>query len=135
MKGLIEILQKDKNKKLILELTPLEDKAIHTPTQEIYNELMRVYEVGRWKWRDSKDFPTKHNFWKEFKEETYVSAGFNLGGNCYFSYGYLALGLNLNYKIISLEKFYKIQKITPDIIKEINEYFEKKEKKKFKLRC
>ena len=112
-------LKRDENGRPIIKLTPLEETAVNTPTQESYNTLMQVYECGGWKWVNG-DLPTSGNlFWKSNKEKTCVR------GENEFAYG-----TKDNYKesweILPTQEFYNKQNITDDMIKEINEYFESK---------
>ena len=123
--NLENILKKGSDGKPILELTPLEKTAVHTPTQEIYNELMRVYEIGNWKWFDEK-LPTKFTYWNEYKRKTCIDAGVTHYSKLESQFGYSdkKFCLKNNFKVLSTQNFYEIQKITPKMIKEINEYFE-----------
>lgn len=113
------ILKKDKKGKPILNLIPSEKTAVHIPTQENYNELMRIYECGGWRWHIG------FNFWEVHKKETCVSAGISYNNpKGEFEYWGKRFYLRENWKIISPQEFYEKQKITPKMLNEINKYFE-----------
>ncbi len=116
MSILTKILKYFREEKPILKLTPLEKTAVHSQTQEECDELMRVYEIGGWKWADG-GLPTKNSSWIE---EICFDAKEN------FTYSDKDFYLKSNYKVISTQEFYNIQKITPERIKEMNKYFEKR---------
>ncbi len=117
-KNLEEIFWKDKNGKLILNLTSLEKTAVKVPAQNDYWTLMRIYECGGWKGKYG-ELSAKNNLWTTYKEETCIGSE----NDCQFARAeYYA---KIRWNVISLEEFYKIQKITPEMIKEINNYFEK----------
>jgi len=56
-------------------LEPLEEIAIHTPTQKEYDTLMKVFEAGGWKWF-SGELPTDSLklLWKEYRDKCCVEA-------------------------------------------------------------
>lgn len=134
-------LKKDSNGKPSLDLIPLEKIVVHTPTQEIYNQLMRVYEIGHWISNGLRP-ATKVDLWKLYKSRTCVDAGINIfvsiheggrilqpkfgiwEGKFKFYQRKDPMMERKKLKTISTEEFYQIQKITPEIIKEINKYFE-----------
>jgi len=81
---------------------------------------MRVYEIGGWKWTGD-DLPTNEfgsPIWKGYKAKTCVDAEDEFG-YCDKKYFF-----KRKWKIISAQEFYKIQNITPEQIKEINDYFD-----------
>lgn len=49
----------------------MKNTAIHTTTQEEYDEAMRVFEEKHWRWVGG-DYPTRGNPWYEYKEETCI---------------------------------------------------------------
>ncbi len=122
---------KDKLTKLAgiprLELTPLKKTAVHIQTQEECDELMRVYEMGSWRGRSGR-LPTEFNYFKKCSKETCVTAGtdytFEQKGK--FGYGNKDFYLGKNWDVISRQEFYNIQKITSEMIKEINKHFEER---------
>lgn len=104
-----------------LDLIPLKKTAVNTRTPDNYDELMRVYELGNWRWY-SGDLPTEsYSYWR-YKEQTGILAQNEFVFN---SRNFLLMA---RHKVISLPEFYEIQKITPSMLKEINEYFENKAK-------
>ena len=133
--GLTQILQRGENGKPILDLTPLEKTTVHTPTQESYIELLRVYECGDWKWHESSspaqlnlsiNFPK--SFWESYKEETCVDAGvdFRKGGVILNGvFGYRKFDQSDGWKAISTQQFYETQNITTEMLQEINEWLGK----------
>ena len=123
--NLENILKKGSDGKPILELTPLGKTAVHTKTQEEYNELMKVYELGNWR-KKNGNLPTMCDIWFLRKEKSCITAG-NIVSFKNIDYDSCSKNyyLHRGYKIISKQKFYKIQKITPEILKEINTYFGK----------
>lgn len=109
-------------------LKPLKNLTVNTKTKESCNELMRVYELGGWKW-DSLSIPTRGvAVWGIHKEKTCIDAGFS---HLYIEEGLFGFSSRTFYleeywKIISPQKFYRVQGINSQMLKEINEYFEKK---------
>jgi len=120
-----KILEYDKNGKPKLNLTLLEKTAVHTPTPEDYDTLLQVYECGGWRWA-GKTFPTSYLNWK-YEDKTCIDVGVSYLAKRKGEFGFA--GINFynkeKCKIISLQEFYNIQKITPQMIKEINDWFEK----------
>ncbi len=122
---------KDKLTKLAmipsLELIPLKKTAVHTLTQEESDELMRIYEIGGWR-GCSGNLPTEFNYFNKHNKETCFTAGmdyrFEQKGK--FGYGNKDFYLEKNWNVISRQEFYDLQKITSEMIKEINEYFKKR---------
>jgi hypothetical protein len=115
-------LEKDLEGKPKITLKPLEKTVVHTPTQEEGNALMQVYECGGWKWIHG-DLPTKYNnnYWESmYKEETCIDTKNR------FVYGSKELYQRAGRNVISIQEFYDKQKITPDILREIKNYFETK---------
>lgn len=112
-------LEKDSEGKPRIILSPLEKIVVNTSTQEKYNILMQVYECGGWRWWD-KDLPTWRNKWDDEKEKTciQVESGFGYSSKKYYRRN--------RYKVISTKKFYNMQNVTPDMLREINSYFETK---------
>ena len=124
--GLTQLLQRNSDGKPIVKLTPLEKTAVNTPTQEVYNELMRTYELGGWKWRGGGDLPTQYDGWNDYKKDTCVDAGYydeksNKEG---FKFAKRKWYQSENWKIISPQDFYDIQNITPEMLQEINIWFD-----------
>ncbi|MDO8516872.1 MAG: hypothetical protein Q7S33_01995 [Nanoarchaeota archaeon] len=122
-------LERQSDRKPILNLTHLVKTAVNTPTQEDYNILMRVYECGGWKWNGGERVPTKEiNRWNMYSSNNCVCAGitFNTANLGHFGYSSKSFYVSNNWKVISPQDFYQIQKITPEILNEVNEYFEKK---------
>jgi len=114
-------LEKDLEGKPRITLKPLKKTFVHTPTQKDYLNLMRIYECGEWRWIDG-DLPTKSNLiWNAYEEETCIRAGSRFG---YADKKYCEKVER--YKVISTKKFYDKQKITSDMLGEINSYFETK---------
>lgn len=60
-----EKLRLEKNPEL--NLTILKNTIVNVPTQERYDTLMQVYELGGWKWA-SKRAPTDYNNWMAYKK-------------------------------------------------------------------
>jgi len=114
--GVIHILERDEDGKPILELTPIEGTAIHTPTRGGYNELMMVYECGGWKWGKG-DMPTVSDNWKVYSEETCIRM------DKFLYHGSWGLYQGTGYNIISADEFYERQKVTPEMREEINKWF------------
>ncbi|MDO8516870.1 MAG: hypothetical protein Q7S33_01985 [Nanoarchaeota archaeon] len=120
-------LEKTADGRPILHLTPLADVAVNTTTQEDYWILLRVYECGSWGWVGGESF-TGVNYWIRYGSNTSIDAGVSynkriIGKACVSPKEFL---ISHDWKIILPQEFYKIQKITPEILNEVNEYFEKK---------
>ena len=124
---LVQLLERDENGKPKLALTPLEKTAVHTPTQEDYDILMRTYELGGWEWRGGESL-TQDNFWIDHKEKTCIAAGVYYPSGVYdegkFGYDGRELYLGEGWNVISTQQFYETQKITPERLREINEWFD-----------
>lgn len=123
MSNLTQILQRDEKGKPILKLTPLEKTAVHTPTKKSYDELMEVYECGGGIWR-SGNLPTESDCFRGERKETCVDAGVDyqnegIYNNGKFGYSSRKFYQGKNWKIISPQKFYEIQKITPEMLNEM----------------
>lgn len=121
----MESLERDSKGKPKITLNPLEKTAVHTPTQKEYKTLIQVYECGGWIW-GLKDLPTQHNYWRKYKEKTCISAQHKFG------FGTAGVGFKEE-DILSTQKFYDIQNITQEKIKEINKWFKKHRKLRFFL--
>jgi hypothetical protein len=109
-------LQRSKIGKPKLKLKHLEKTAVHTPTPEGYDLLMQVYECGGLNGNGIE--PTKFGNWIVHKEKTclHISNVFFRANEEYYQ--------EEGYNIISPQKFYNQQNITPEMIKEINAWFE-----------
>ena len=128
-KNLTQILQRDSEGKPKLDLTPIEKTTVYTPTQGDYWDLMRVYELGGWRWRGGK-LPTEINSWNNFKEKTYIDAGVDYPSGVYndgeFGFANREFYLEKGLGIISSQEFYDKQRITSEMLQEINEWFDRK---------
>ena len=108
-------LEKDLEKPTV-SLNELKETAVNTPTQEDYLELMRVYECGGWNWA-SGGLPQGINYWRINKEKTCI--------NAQNKFGFGTAGINFKEKkVISTQQFYDKQNVTPEMLEEINNYFE-----------
>lgn len=119
--NLTNILEKDKNKKPILNLKEIKNTAVNISTQEQYDELMRVYECGGWKWMDTPDRPTLiKTAWEYRKEQTCVRA------ESQFRMHKKEWYINLRWNIITPQEFYDAQEspITQEMLDEINIWFD-----------
>jgi hypothetical protein len=114
--------------KPVLTLTPLEKIAVHTPTQEEYDTLMRVYECGGWKWIDGR-LPTKQdkNYLSLSEKDACIPAGidWHSGKAKLFNWGRIGSYLREGYKILSTREFYQQENVTDADINRVNEWFEK----------
>lgn len=127
-KNLVELIPFILEKNMpLMELTPLEETWVNTPTREYYNELMRIYEIGGWK-GGYGHLPTIKlkgiDFMKEYKEKTCIEAK-DRPHYCNIDYA-----INKNYRVISKQEFYEIQKITPEMLKEINSFYKNRARRK-----
>lgn len=127
---LTQILERDENGKSKLNLTPIKKTAVHTPTLEDYNTLMQVCECGGWKWYNER-LSTAWDIRDQWKEETCVFTeaiyenGVGICSKGIIYYCDRELFQEENWDVISTSKFYEIQKVTPEMIKELNEWFNK----------
>ena len=110
------------NEKPKLNLASLERTSVELETQKEYDELMQVYEAGKWKW-SSRDFPTHYNYWKN-KEKIYVDAGISHFNDLKGFFGYHYEEAH-NCNTISIEKFYEMQGIIKEDLFELNKWFDK----------
>jgi len=86
---------------------------------------MRVYECGSWKWRKGQ-LPTNYNAFNDSTKETCIEAGVDYYFGQFGQFGYASKEgyIKNNWKVISPEEFYKIEKVFPEKRKEINEDFD-----------
>ncbi len=114
---LTQILRRDENGKPKLDLIPIKETAVNTPTQKDYLNLMRVYECGGWIW-SGENLPTESYNWKTHTEETCIESLEK------FRYGTIEYNQKQGSDIISPREFYDIQNINPEMINEINVWFD-----------
>ena len=111
-------LERDLEGKPKITINPLKKTVVHVPTIEKYKTLMQVYDCGGWRW--SGLGPATLYNWDMNKEETCVDVKNG------FAYGSKAYSQREGEEIISIEEFHNMQKITPDMLREIKNYFETK---------
>jgi hypothetical protein len=116
--NLKKILQYDTNGKPVLKLISLEKTVIHTPTQKDYDTLMQIYETGNWWNCLLNEVSTDNNFLSDTKKDTCIKAEQSYSYDSKEYYEKIGLG------IISTKQFYNIQKITPKMIQELNEWYD-----------
>ena len=102
-----------------INLIPLENIAINIKTQKDWNALMIGYQAGNWKWMYSNP-PTSINCWPEYKEKTCIDGKFMFV--CVPDEEFYA---KRGCDIISVDKFFEMQKITNKKLNEIKAWFEK----------
>ncbi len=126
--NLTQILERNKHGKPKFDLIPIERTAVNISTQEDYWDLMRIYECGGWKW-GSGEFPTRRNNWesakKELRKEICIEAGVHYNDGRVYNEGQFGMAdkrfyQEKNWNIISIQKFYEIQKISPEMMKEVD---------------
>jgi hypothetical protein len=111
-----------------IKLNPLEKTAVNVPTPESYVQLMRVFESGDWKWRGGNK-PTAYGNYGFYSEDFCIGMGIDEDDKDEIGHAPEYYWLKQNVKVISSEKFYEQQKdVTPEKLKEINAYFDWKEK-------
>ena len=129
-----KILDTNDNGKPILKLIPIYKVAIHTETYEEYSELMRIYECGEWKWTNG-NLPTKWCAFEEGDKDLCIEAGFaypnsfvknpirrfGAGFRCFYDE-------EKDWEVKSVQEFYGQEKITPEMRKEINNWFDERDK-------
>ena len=110
-------MKSNERKNLTLKLKSLEKTVVNTKTKSEYLKLMRVYETGEWNFKLGGEIPTKTNYWEKFKAQTCISVEnkFGFATREYYE--------SSGEKIISLNEFYKKQRITPQKVKVIDRYF------------
>jgi len=125
--SLTGILERDSNGKPKLNLTPMEETVVNTPTQEDYNQLVMVYECGGWEWYGG-GLPTKYSNWDTLKEETCIDAGSDYPSSDEGKFGRAEKEWfeERGCKILTPQDFYDTQDppITREMLSEINEWFE-----------
>ena len=100
-----------------IKLKHLGEIAVETPTQEIFDRIMRVCECGNWFWF-TKRLPTEVlSNWNHFKENTYVVVQNPL------MYGSKFGSQEKNYTRINENAFYEKQNIDKEQRKNIEKYF------------
>jgi len=104
----------------------MKDTAINSRTQKEYDTLMQILESAEYCWNfDSKIMPTKYNnVWKFNREQTSINISAITKTNkktC--GYSDIEYYKKNGYRIISNQTLYDIQKITPEIIKKLNKWY------------
>jgi hypothetical protein len=122
-------LKYDENEKPKLKLVPMKKTAVQTRTREDFDNLVQVYESGGWKWDFMNALPTTVNIWSyDMEEKTCLDAGISWSDGTIerFDYDSPEVYIGKNHKVITPQEFYNAQnpKITPEIIKEINSWFD-----------
>lgn len=114
------IIPRDANGRPIVKLEEIEKIVVRTPTEQDYNILMRVYDCAGWKWSHGHSplvwTPPKEDF-KFDKIYFDIKNPFRYGTR-YFS----------SYAVFMPEQFYKEEKISREVLIEINKYFEQRKK-------
>ena len=118
-------------RKPIIQLNSLEKTVVHTLAQEEYDTLMQIYECGGWKWRGGV-VPTNLDKWSEvkrcspdYRELCIMACPMDPKETKTFGFSHKKHFSESNYKIVSVQEFYGIQKITHEKIEEISNYFKK----------
>ncbi|MFZ5955779.1 MAG: hypothetical protein ACOYT4_05115 [Nanoarchaeota archaeon] len=94
--------------------------VIDIQNEEEFNTLMRIYEFAGWTWA-SGTLPTEFSWTGQYicgnnKKLTYIAKrDFDL--------------VKINLRIISIEEFYQLQGIKPELITQINDWFAKNQTK------
>lgn len=106
-----------------ITLTPLEKTVVHTPTQQDYDTLMRVYECGGWITINGK-IPTKFpSHFPSFFEYAY-DAGICRGQREKFGWWSTNQAIEDDKTVILPEDFYEIQNVSLRQILQINRWFD-----------
>jgi len=113
---LIQILDRDENGRPVLKLTPIKKTVVNTTTQEEYDTLMQVYECGGWKGITGK-LPITYDNWHVRNISTCLRVEDK------FWQGNIELYESKKYNIISTQVLYEKQRVTQEMIDEINEYY------------
>jgi len=113
--------------KPVLKLTSLHHTAVYVPTREEYDRLMRVYEWGGLRWAGG-DLPTalKDNRWSGCISADTAGSPINTEG----TFGYADRPFyehELGWKILSVARYLKIQRVTPANLREVEEHFTDRE--------
>jgi len=125
-----DILKYDIKYKPRLNLKNLENTSIHLPTREIYDETLMIYESGNWTFK-AEEPPLLIDYWKGNENLSILAEMIDYDGEGKkVMYSDKTRDLKEGTKVISLEDFCKIQNISPEKRKEINEYF--KDRKYFR---
>lgn len=150
IKGAYEKFQTDKKKNKQIEnktvdqvideikLTPIERTAVHVKTEKEYHVLMEIYELGNWNFMGGYS-TTRTNIWHG-NEDLCISAGI------WYDNGYMPVNQpriieysnkknyqKKNWRIMTPEQFYKEQKVSPKIIKQITKKLKKKWQEKYSM--
>ena len=123
--------EKNKNNLEKINLREIEKTLVHTKTQEEYNSLMKIYEIGGWTYNNpdnpsEKESPLKTNFWRD--NNTCVTA-YSIRGiinecpKIMITNKKYELNKSNPRMIISLERFCKRQNISSEERKKIEQHF------------
>ncbi len=100
----------------VVSLTPLRDNVICGIAESDYNNLMRVYYLGGWKWSNG-ELATSSN--KKYSPGICIEIGNSFTRDVWDAY--FRMG---GWKKISVDQFYKNQNLAVEDLKKINDYFE-----------
>lgn len=110
----LENLTQHLGKLIGIDLEPICGIAVNVPTKEKSDDLMKIYEMGGWVDYNG-ELPTKYNPWNRYKKNSCVEIKdeFRVYSKKHF------LDLNKDYCVITLDEFYKHEKISSRQIKQI----------------
>jgi len=109
-----------------LDLDFLPNMAVLTPTQKSYNLLMQVLECASWVWMNGQ-CPTSSDIWHVYKGDTCILAsGERIGHGHGITYGPRDFFLSRKDSLIISREFYTRQKVTPELLRAVQRYFESK---------
>ena len=100
-----------------LDISNLPGTAVRIPTKEDYTLLMRVLECASWMWKSGAR-PTSFDMWGDRKDSLYINVSRESKEITWGEVG------TYDKPILSPGEFYAAQKVTPDLLEAVQQYFE-----------
>ena len=105
----------------LVKITLNKPVDIKVNTEKKSKQLLRVLEYANYEWC-SGDPPTSKNPWEKYGKWTLISIGRSCDKPHRQRISFREITLSDNY--ISPRKFYRKQRITRNLLKQVNKYFE-----------
>jgi hypothetical protein len=100
----------------------LENVVVNAKTLDEFQDLMKVCEVAGFKWSSKTPALAGVDYWNSYKEDTCVNILTDYPLIYYASKYFYENNSDPLKKVISMEQFYKINKIDSTKLNEINKY-------------
>lgn len=100
--------------------------AVNTPTNENYNELLRILSLKGYAWCGGESLvtPSIKDNWKHYGSQTCIDRDFSVTGAKHISYADKKFFEDQGYSVMSLREFYESQGIDKKQIKALRRWFD-----------